>query len=374
MLVVDDVPQILEIIEELLRDAGYRVVTAGDGAAALAALRSEPFDLVLTDIEMPDATGVDILRAVRERDLDTPVIMITGNPSVETAVQALELGALRYLMKPVVPERLLEAVGHGVRLRQLAQLRREALAQVGGADRLLADRAGLESVFGRALAGLWLAYQPIVRSADSSLYGHEALLRTREAAVPNPPAFLDTAERLGRVHELGRSVRGAAAADLLARPGRTVLVNLHPQDLTDPELFSNSAALGVHARDVILEITERASLEGIGDLRSRVSRLRALGYRIAIDDLGSGYSGLTAFASLEPDMVKLDMGLVRGVDGHPLRRRLVASLAELCRGLGITVLAEGVETEAERVVLVEAGCDLLQGFLFGRPLRLPGAA
>jgi EAL domain-containing protein (putative c-di-GMP-specific phosphodiesterase class I) len=79
---------------------------------------------------------------------------------------------------------------------------------------------------------------------------------------------------------------------------------------------------------------------------------------------------LTSFDALEPDIDKLDMGLIRGIDRQPLRRKLIRSIAELCGGLGISVLAEGVETESEREVLVEAGCDLLQGFLFGRPAAL----
>jgi EAL domain-containing protein (putative c-di-GMP-specific phosphodiesterase class I)/CheY-like chemotaxis protein len=346
------------------------VVTAGDGKQALAELRSGAFDLVLTDIEMPDATGVDILRGVRERDLDTPVVLMTGNPSVETAIQALELGALRYLSKPVDSKLLLDVVRQGVGLRRLAQLRREAIAQMGGFDSLLADRAGLEAVFRRALDSLWLDYQPIVWAHDQRLFGQEALLRTSEPALPNPAAFLDAAERLGRLYELGRRVRDGAAADLRRAPGRTVLVNLHPLDLSDAELYSETTPLRAHASEVILEITERASLDGVVDLRAKVQRLRGLGYRIAVDDLGAGYAGLTAFVSLEPDLVKLDMSLIRGVDRHPLRRKLVASMAELCRGLGIRVVAEGVETEAERGTLVEAGCDLLQGFLIGRPGRI----
>lgn len=367
ILVVDDVPEILLIAESLLSQSGYEVVTAASGARALQQLRAGAFDVVLTDIEMPDATGVDILRAVRERDLDTPVVLITANPSLETAVQALELGALRYLSKPVDPKLLLDVVRQGVGLRRLAQLRREAIAQAGGFDRLLADRAGLEAVFRRALDSLFLDYQPIVWSRDQSVFGHEALVRTKEPALLHPAALLNAAARLGRLYELGRAIRERAAADLQREPGRTVLVNLQPLDLSDPELYAADSPLRAHARAVILEITERASLEGVADLRAKVARLRGFGYRIAVDDLGAGYAGLTTFASLEPDLVKLDMSLIRGVDGHPLRRKLVQSMAELCRGLGIWVLAEGVETEEERIALAEAGCDLLQGYLIGKP-------
>jgi EAL domain-containing protein (putative c-di-GMP-specific phosphodiesterase class I) len=105
-----------------------------------------------------------------------------------------------------------------------------------------------------------------------------------------------------------------------------------------------------------------------------VRSLRALGFRIAIDDLGAGYAGLTSFAILEPEVVKLDMSLVRGVNDEPIKRRLVSSMVTLCKELGILVVAEGIETEAERETLASVGCDLLQGFLLGRPAPLTEAA
>ena len=121
------------------------------------------------------------------------------------------------------------------------------------------------------------------------------------------------------------------------------------------------------ASRVVLEVTEREALDGIPDLRERVRSLRSLGYRLAVDDLGAGYAGLSSFAVLEPDIVKIDMSLVRAVDREPLKSRLIDSIVTLCRDLGPLVVAEGIETSAERSVLVELGCDLLQGYLIGRP-------
>ena len=120
---------------------------------------------------------------------------------------------------------------------------------------------------------------------------------------------------------------------------------------------------------MVLEITERASLDGIDDVRQRVARLRDLGYRIAVDDLGAGYAGLTSFAQLEPEVVKLDMALTRDVHVEPTKRTLVESMAGICRQMNIAVVAEGVESEAERDTLAAAGCGLFQGYLFGKPTR-----
>ncbi len=150
-------------------------------------------------------------------------------------------------------------------------------------------------------------------------------------------------------------------------------MNIHPLDLADEVLLGFDDPLAPRAGDVVLEITERASLEGIPDFRTRVLSLRDMGYKIAVDDLGAGYAGLNTFAALEPDVVKLDMTLVRNCHQEPVKRKLIGSMAALCKDLGMQVVAEGIETVAERGAVVDLGCDLLQGYLLGRPARLPAS-
>ena len=124
---------------------------------------------------------------------------------------------------------------------------------------------------------------------------------------------------------------------------------------------------------MVLEVTERASLHGVKNLAAAVGKLKALGFQIAIDDLGAGYAGLTSFTQLQPEIAKLDMSLVRGVDADVRRQSIVRSMKGLCDELGMLVIAEGVETAAERDTLAELGCDLLQGYLFAKPGRGFGA-
>ena len=144
-------------------------------------------------------------------------------------------------------------------------------------------------------------------------------------------------------------------------------VNLHPEDLLDPSLFSEGAPLRQFPNRVVLEITERAALDDVTDIKGRVEVLRFNSFRIAVDDLGAGYAGLASFAALEPEIVKIDMSLVRGVDESIVRQRLVKSIAQLCRDMEILVVAEGVETKGEHEMLAKLGCDLLQGYLFAKP-------
>jgi EAL domain-containing protein (putative c-di-GMP-specific phosphodiesterase class I) len=150
-----------------------------------------------------------------------------------------------------------------------------------------------------------------------------------------------------------------------------MFINLHLLDLFDKQLLSPFAPLSKVASRVVLEITERTSVEGQGDgqidLRYRVAELRELGFHIAIDDLGGGHARMRTFTPLDTDFVKLDMSLVRDVDKHQLKQRLIRSVTQLCREQGTQVIGEGVETEAEAQVLVDLGCDLLQGYLIAKP-------
>jgi EAL domain-containing protein (putative c-di-GMP-specific phosphodiesterase class I) len=372
ILVVEDDRSLQEAYADILLDAGFDVVAASDGRNALRALEADPFDVVLSDVTMPGETGVDLLRAVRERDLDVPVVLVTGNPSVETAVQAVEMGALHYLLKPVSSADLLKAIGNAARLRRLAMVKREALRYLGRTDALMGDRAGLEAVFTRALDSLYMTYQPIVRTRDGSVFAWEALLRTRELAVAGPLQFFEMAEKLGRVRELGRAVRAAVAQTAARTRGVMFFVNLHADEFLDEALYDPASPLAGLAPEIVLEITERSPIDSVPDLRARRQRLRTLGFRLAVDDLGSGYAGLTAFASLEPDFVKLDRGLVEGIDREPMKRRLVASIVSVSREMGIAVVAEGIEAASEKAAMTELGCDLMQGFLFRRPEELKG--
>jgi EAL domain-containing protein (putative c-di-GMP-specific phosphodiesterase class I) len=295
--------------------------------------------------------------------------LMTGSPDLSTAVDALEHGALRYLVKPFAPDALSAAVSEAARLHQLAVLKREAVAMVGDELLRFGDRAGLEASFERALGSLWMAFQPLVSVSQQQVYAYEALMRTEEPLLPHPGAVLAAAERLGKLDELGRAVRTNVAKAMESAPDTTVFVNLHSHDLLDDELFSRSSPLAAIGRRVVLEITERASLEGLKDIEGRLKALRDLGYRLAVDDLGAGYAGLTSFAQIQPEVVKFDMSLVRGLDTQPAKRRLLGSMTALFRDWNIVVVAEGVETPAERDALTSLGCDVLQGYLFARPGR-----
>jgi EAL domain-containing protein (putative c-di-GMP-specific phosphodiesterase class I) len=370
VLVADDDEAVLHFVTRFLQRAGQNVTGAPSAAAALEAIERSRFDVIVSDIMMPGLSGLDLLREVRKRDLDVPVILITGAPQIETAIAAVELGAFKYLPKPFDPHELVAAVDRASRLHRLAIAKRQALEIAGHDEQLLGDRASLEDRFQSAFTSLWIAFQPIVSLKRQLPIAFEGLLRTEEPTLRNPQAFVTAAERLGRVLDLGRTVRATVAAAAAWAPADVDLfVNLHPSDLSDPELLDERAPLSLHAKRVVLEITERASLEGVKGVLAVIARLRSLGFRIAIDDLGAGYAGLTSLTSLEPDVAKLDVSLVRGIDTDSRRQRIVGSLTELCESLSMKVVIEGIETASERDTVRALGADAMQGYHFAKPGR-----
>jgi EAL domain-containing protein (putative c-di-GMP-specific phosphodiesterase class I) len=369
VLIADDEAALARTYARILAGVGYRVDVAPDGETAATAVKSTNFDVIVSDIAMPGMNGLQLLRTVRERDLDVPVILMTGSPAIDTAVHALEYGALRYLLKPIEESLLLEVVGQAVQLHRLARLKRQALALNPEASWMLGDRGGLEAGFERALSSLWMAYQPLVSYERKQVLAFEALMRSPEPTLPTPGAILQAAERLDRLHDLGRAVRAAIASTAETAPSRWVFVNLHPHDLLDDTLYDPASPLSKVAHRIVLEITERATLDEVADTKSRVARLRDLGFRIALDDLGAGYAGLTSFALLEPDVVKIDMPIIRDVHLLTTKQKVIRSLAELCRDMGMMVVAEGVENAEERDGLLACGCDVLQGYFFAKPGR-----
>ena len=371
VLLVDNDGDVLRDYQKLLASLVSIVETATDGTEAVERIRNASFDVIVSNIAMPRMGGLDFLRAVREHDLDVPVVLITGQPGLETAIEAVEYGAFRYLIKPVLPETLEDTLRQAMAMHRMARLKREALEVVGAEGKWLGDRAALEARFEKALQLLWVAFQPIVRYSERQVFGYEALIRSEEPTLAQPGDLFDSAERLGRVHELGRAIRNRIAQAASKMPDDvTLFVNIHTAELNDFELYSPKTLLSSMARRVALEITERFSMDAVKGLGTKVAKLRKMGFRIAVDNFGAGYAGLATFTQLEPDFVKLDPSLVRGIDLSSRKQSIVRAMLHLCGGeLQMMVIGKGIETTKERDAMIAEGADLLQGVLFARPDR-----
>jgi diguanylate cyclase (GGDEF)-like protein len=211
-------------------------------------------------------------------------------------------------------------------------------------------------------------YQPIVDLAARSELAWEALTRPIDPAFVSILDVLGTAESGGQIPALGRVLREIQVAAIDQLPAEKLLfLNVHPFEFLVVGGIEREPALQPWTKRIVLELTEAAEVSNFERARERVAALRAAGFRIAVDDLGSGYSSLNSLALLEPDFVKLDMAMVRGIEGGGRAARLIKHILEYCRGEGMRAICEGIETEEELRVVVEIGVSLVQGFLLARP-------
>ncbi len=366
VIVVDDEQPVRNVVRRALERAGYQTTTCSGGAEVLRLLDEIKVDVIISDINMPDMDGLQMMTLLKDKNLQTQVIFATGAPSVETAAQAVECGAFRYLSKPIEPEQLCSIVEEAI-LAQSQLSYQRALAEAEQQD--VRTREALSKSFGDALGQIYMAYQPILKSKSREIIACEALVRSSHSEISHPGLLFGAAEQLGTLQDLGRAIRNIAPAPAVNRDDILLFVNLHTSDLNDESLYESDSPLSLIANQVVLEITERASLESIQSVTEKVDRLRQLGFQLAVDDLGAGYSGLNALALLEPEYVKLDMSLVRDIHESKTKRTLVRAVTNLSHDLKAKVVAEGVETAQELEVLEDFGCDLLQGFFLGRPVR-----
>jgi len=361
VLLVDDEPKVTETLRVSLRKEPYRVLTANLAREGLEILEAEKVDVVVSDERMPEMSGSEFLSVVRERYPAVMRIILTGESSMDAAIKAINDAAIfRFLRKPIAAADLSLVIAEAMD----AQATQQRLASVAEDLPTELDSQLLEA----AMQSLWIAFQPLVAVPSRRTMAFEALLRTSHPGIENAEHFLGLAQRVGRMRDLEHRIHEAIAQSAgAAREDVLFFVNIHPESLDDPELYECDYPLCEIAERVVIEVTERASLSTISDVPQKVDALRARGYRIAIDDLGAGYSGLTSFAELQPEFVKFDMELVRGIQHSSTKSKLIASMTALCKELQIQTIAEGVETREERDRLVELGCDILQGYYHGRP-------
>ena len=245
----------------------------------------------------------------------------------------------------------------------------------------LVSRVGLERELAQAIAHgeLVLHFQPIVEAASGAWHGCEALVRWQHPTrgLLLPASFIGVAESSGLVRDLGAWTFDAACAQIARWQaaglvvGR-VAVNVSALQFRDQRLVETlERALqrhGVRADALELELTESALMNDDETTQRVVAVLRRLGLRLAVDDFGTGYSSLSYLKRLRPDKLKIDRSFVRDLPEDADDRALTQAILSMAQALDIAVVAEGVESEAQRQFLLQRGCSLLQGYLTGRPL------
>ncbi|XQR90718.1 EAL domain-containing protein [Stutzerimonas urumqiensis] len=215
-----------------------------------------------------------------------------------------------------------------------------------------------------------MAFQPIVDVANHQVFAHEALVRGVAGEGAGQVLARVTDDNLYSFDQACR-ITALEWAARLALPAR-LSINFMPNAVYTPETciratLAAAERVGFPLDRIIFEVTEQEQVQDTAHLLDILRSYREMGFRTAIDDFGAGYAGLNLLADFQPDIIKLDMHLIRDVDRDPVRQVLARTMVDLCRQLNIEVIAEGIETAAEYRYLSEQGVTLFQGYLFAKP-------
>lgn len=215
---------------------------------------------------------------------------------------------------------------------------------------------------------VYCAFQPIVDLRRGSIFGYESLARSEAPEFPGPLQLLAAAVEANFIGELGRELRRMSVQ---CCPDYPLFLNLHPSEFDEGWLVRPDDAMALHEHQVFLEITESVPISHYRFCHSVLREIRSRGIKIAVDDLGAGYSNLKYIADLAPDVVKLDRELIAGIMRETRLHKLVRSIVQLCNDQGARVVAEGIETAEELAAVIDTGAHYGQGYYLARPHRVP---
>ncbi len=374
VLTVDDQRFQRRLLATQLESLGAtKVLEAGDGAEALSVIDAHPgrIALIITDIDMPNMDGLALLRRIGEQLPHVPTVVLSGLNeqllrSVEAMSHAFGVSLLAILSKPASEEALAAAIEHA-RLVRSTQ-RSDPTLQMDKTALTLALRGNeLEPWF-----------QPKVRLSDGVPCGAEVLIRWRhpEHGVLTPAAFIAALEDSPLLRPVTLMLAARVARFAGTVRGRfdpfSLSVNITPKLLNDPDfaqaLANTIIERGATPEEVTIEVTESAMASCAGAAIENLTRLRIRGFGLSIDDFGTGYSSLAQLTQAPFTELKIDQRFVRALGHDPRSEDLVRSTLDLAQRLGLHTVAEGVESEAQRQLLIEYGCDAAQGFMFARPM------
>jgi EAL domain-containing protein (putative c-di-GMP-specific phosphodiesterase class I) len=350
-------------IERLLqREPDITVVgVAGTCREGFEALRRHRPAVVLLDYILPDGDGLDMAARLGAEEPDVKVVLLTGSGRTRALSGALDTKCAAYVEKTKAFEELvgvIRAVHTG--------------ATVYPMDRV-AELPRLEQ--------LRVHYQPVMGLADDRPVGVEALVRWQHPTrgLLPPAEFIAAAEENGFIAALGVAVleeacRQAMAwrAELPGADGLRMAVNVSPRQLEDPafpeQVTRVLAETGLPADALVIEVTETSVADDPASVARRLGVLDGLGVQLAVDDFGTGYASLQQLRECPFHVLKLDRGFVAGLTSDKHDEAIIAATTALAHRLGLTVVAEGIETADQLHLLRELNCELGQGFLWSRPV------
>jgi len=351
-------------IEDILRREGHEVVLAS-AKTATGLAQDRPFDLALVNYKLQTGDGISLLKELRRIQPACLRILLAVNDQDLVVKKAFDGGQITQVIATPILEgsHLAQKVDEALRVRKrLSEVARVQEKVAGGLEKEMLTEC-LDQNY------IKLAIQPILVAEDLSIFAYECLLRSGHGVLNGPLPVLKAAERHGMLAKVAHVVLQRAVGWMNQLPEETLLfVNLHPDELARPNtIMGMLEPLAPWAQRVVLEITDRSRDQDMGRWQESVKLVKEQGFSFAVDDLGAGHSSLNVLSELRPSFVKIDMGIVRGVDADERKRRLIEMLCKFAKATKAKVIAEGVETKKEAEVLGKCGVNFLQGYLYGRP-------
>jgi EAL domain-containing protein (putative c-di-GMP-specific phosphodiesterase class I)/ActR/RegA family two-component response regulator len=355
----------------------------GDEAIEMAAARCPAIALV--DVRMPAGGGARVTRALTGLSPAPRVIAHSAFDAPEGVIEMLRAGAVGYVVKGGPIDELPDAI-HGVAGGRFAlsptaaqHVTRALVSQLEREDSTFELRRVVSARIRAALepGAIGFVFQPIVDLGDRSVVGHEALARFAGRPQRPPDVWFKEAHSVGMGVELElAALRGAIRAVKLGGEdiGRCTFLSLNASPVT-VVAQGFTAALGQLAPlRTVVEVTEHAPIADYRAFNSALREQRRQGARLGIDDVGAGYASMRHIVQLEPDFIKIDLSLTRGLASDPSRRALALALISFAGAIGASVIAEGLETEEDIATMHALGAHLGQGYGLGRPAAIVAAA
>ena len=365
------------LLVRMLESLGAKTVhEAADGHGALKILEdpARPVDIVISDLEMPGMDGMEFVRHLGENGVRISIILASALErkllaSIETMSEAYGINLLGVVEKPLTPAKLMP----------LIKLHKPAPVERGGSKTANPTFTLEEIATGLKNDEFEPFFQPKVELATGRVKGAEALARWRhpQKGIVPPYAFIQTLEDGGLIDALAWVMLRKAAAFCShwrsAGLEATVSVNLSLKSLTDIQLAERVTELvlsqTLEPRHVVLELTESAATTDVGKALETLARLRIKGFGLSIDDYGTGYSSMQQLTRIAFTELKIDQSFVTDATRQESARVILESSLDMAKKLGITSVAEGVETQADWNLLRQLGCGLAQGYFIARPMQ-----
>lgn len=363
LLILDDEKDFCTFIAHVGTECGFEVTATTERDELLKQVRHDPGSSVILDLHMPTADGVVVLRDLAALGA-TGSIYIASGADIRISAAALRLGR----------ERGLKMVGVMPKPIRLADLR-SALHKIKPKDEAVTPAALAEAI---ARDELVLHYQPQIDLRTGRILGVEALVRWQhpERGLVMPGLFVPVAEQSGVIHDLTRWVTKAAVRQCGKWKRQDlhlgIAINISAVDIAGYDLPDGLEELcqseGVDPSQITIELTESATMQDPALMMDVATRLRLKGFRLSIDDFGTGYSSLVQLQRLPFSELKIDKSFVASIVEAPDSAIIVATIIGMSKNLGISCVAEGIETAEALEALRAGGCEFGQGYYIARPM------